>query len=764
MDKKHYFISVKELVEWCFRSGDLGASKSFFNPKRAVMGIEGHKRIQSSRPDSYIAEHPVKHTFSEPELGFKWTIRGRADGFWKTDNSILIEEIKTVTPAWDGQAKPLHWAQAKIYAAIIAKQENLEEVEIQLTYLEIDTDTISVFRDSFKKEDLEELLQIARQEFRKALKEKHSWFLKYSLSTTECGFPYPKMRPGQVSIMECVLGAMENGTHVMIEAPTGLGKTMATLFPLIQFAGKDQSYLPIFLTARNTNKTNAEKAVSDIRKSNAAIKSLTLGAASDWCITEEHPCDTQACPYATGYFDRNRKALLELNRGLTHYDKETIIEFGKENMLCPSALSYQMSDWANIIIADYNHIFDPKAGLKQYLMEENKRKVILIVDEAHNLPERARSMFGSTLETKDLINLSKQLPKALSKLKKALKNAYNLAPEVNSGKEMTFSKLDSSFVNALEECKAHTEQLLIQSKENKHRSDVLDLYFNLSDFLQNYRNLKESDRLIVRSDSVEICCLDPKSYLESSFKRCHSIILMSATLSPFEYFKRWLPIGNSTNELSYPSPFPRENLKVWIEDGIQTTWRARQNTAPKLSRLLKRFIFKNIGSQLIFFPSYKYMDLVSDMLEAACDASIQFKWQKRNSPPEEQSEFIDFLSNNPESERRVGIAVLGGVFAEGIDIPNNAVKAVAVIGIGMPQICLERNLIQEHLEEELGKEEAFNYTYIYPGIIKVIQAVGRLLRSESDKGSALLIDTRYRSPEIQELIPKWWDPNFFQFK
>lgn len=764
MPLDHYFISVKELVEWCFRTGDLGSSKSFFNPRRAMMGIEGHKRIQDSRPSNYISEYPVKHTFSEPDFGFEWTVRGRADGLWMTGNSTLIEEIKTVTPTWDGQAKPLHWAQAKMYGAIIAKKEKINEIEVQLTYLDIDTDTISVFREGFSKAHLEELFEIARQKYRRALDQKHNWFQKYSPSISRCGFPYSEMRTGQDAIVSNIIEAIDEGHDVMLEAPTGLGKTMATLFPTLKFAAKDRSFLPIFLTARNTNKTNAEKAIRDIQKSGAAIKSLTLGAASEWCITEEEQCDTQVCPYAIGYFDRNKDGILDLNKDYKQYDKKTVLEFGKENLLCPSALSYEMSDWANIIIADYNHIFDPKAGLKHYLMEENKRKVILIVDEAHNLPERARSMFGSSLNLFDLKNLCLRLGGSSNKLKELITDALNLAPSCDPGGEITADKLESQFVTSLENCKTCCERLLLQLQKNKHREEIQILYFSISDFLLNYKSMKESDRLIIKSDSINIFCLDPKNYLGQSFKKCHCIILMSATLSPFEYFKRWLPIGNGTKELTYPSPFPEENLKVWIEDGIQTTWRARRNTAPKLSQLLTRFISKNKGSQLLFFPSYQYMDLVSDMLIEAMGENFHFKKQKRNSTQKDQTEFIEYLSNNLKSERRVGIAVLGGVFAEGIDIPNNAVKAVAVVGIGTPQVCLERNLIQEHLEEELGNAEAFNYTYVYPGIIKVIQAVGRILRSESDSGSALLIDTRYNLSTIQGLLPSWWKPKFFRFK
>lgn len=767
-ERPEFSVAVRELVEWCFRSGNLGSGKSFTGPHRAIRGVRGHQEIQQSRPPEYRPEVMLEWDFEAPDHSFRWTLRGRADGIWPQDSVTLIEEIKTVTPRWKGQPSELHWAQGKIYAAITCLQQpELTAADVQLTYLEIESGLISVFRDSWTRQQLLEFVDEAAEAYSVVLERKRKWASARTHAAAAMQFPFESMRPGQDQIIREIDQAAALGGIRFIQAPTGLGKTVATLFPVLQSVSRHPNTLVFFLTARNSNKANAEKALNAIRANGGRVRSVTLGAASDWCHSDTTPCDILNCPLAIGYFDRCRNAILDLEAGNDCWTKATVKDQGLKHGICPAALSHEMTGWADVIIADYNHALDPRAALREFFAEDHNRSIILLIDEAHNLPDRARRMFGSEIRRPDIEQALRQLPAGMKACRQALDQVVANWPSPPNGTgPQKADEPGGPLLNSLRDFREASERWLILNESTPFRESLMEAYFQVYDFLQNLQTRSVSDYFLESAEALEILCLDPGPRLEKVFRRVHSVIFFSATLNPPEYYERWLCPTLPHSTLSLPSPYPPENLQVWIETGTRTQWRSRTETAPRLARLLVRFATRVGGSVILYFPSYDYLEMVHSEIDRVLPPDVLIHPQKRQSGPEQQQEFLDFLTAEKADtgHTRIGLAVLGGLYAEGIDLPNGLLRGVAVVGIGMPQISLERDLIRDHFAPELGTEEAFATAYIYPGITKVIQAVGRLIRSDSDTGTALLVDPRYAAEFYQSLLPSWWEPGFFVYR
>lgn len=764
--KPHFMVSVRELVDWCHRRGDLWSDRSFSGPQRAVKGIRGHQQIQESRPAGYVAEVPLSRIIEAPSGAYSWLLRGRADGVWPQAGTTLVEEIKTVTPRWKGQPVDTHWAQARIYAAIIAARDHLSSVDIQLTYLEIESGLISVFRDSFSSENLEQFLNEAIAGFQEVLDRKFIWEQEKLASTSQLAFPFTHIRGGQETIMNAMGNILESGGIQYIQAPTGLGKTMAMLYPAVEYSSRFPEALIFFLTARNSNKANAEKALQALRSKGAKIRSVTLGAAADWCHTDNQSgCDMRQCPMAIGYFDRSRQAIIKLLDSCDHWDQSRLREWGMDHQVCPSALSHELVKWADVIVADYNHALDPKAAVRAFFTDDHDRRIILLIDEAHNLPDRARKMFGALLEKNVLTKAQRSLGSHLPECRDALGMTLSQWPVPDSATaEAAADNIPEGFLHAVEKFKSAAEKWLVLNEDSAFRENLLDAWFQVSDFSQTWSNRSGADYLIQDSGRMEILCLDPGPKLEKVFRSVHAVAFFSATLEPADYFEHWLTPGLPSGRVSIPSPYPPDNLKLWIEQSIRTQFRSRKSTASVIARLLIRFVERTPGNHIIFFPSYDYLELIENELTSLTPAGVSILTQQRQSDQEARKAFFNFLESVEPENIHLGMAVLGGIYAEGIDLPHGTLAGLSVVGVGMPQISLERNLIRDHFAEKLGGERAFAYAYIYPGMTRVIQAVGRLIRSESDTGSALLIDPRYCLTEYQSLFPDTWAPHFFTYR
>lgn len=764
-------VSVHELVEWCFRFGDLGGERRFSGPQRAVQGVKGHQEIQKSRPLEYMAEVPLRWIVStqSPDDHFTWELKGRADGIWpQKDNNYLIEEIKTITGAWNGEPKLIHWAQAKIYGAIYTQLNQLESIDIQLTYLDIDSGFISVFRDTFSQEDLSSVLKEAEQKYQNVLIHKRKWKAALLQSKSQLTFPFKEKRKGQQKFIERIQSNLTNGGMSMMEAPTGLGKTMAAIYPAVEYLINNPDSVIFFLTAKNTNKQNAEKALDILASIGMSMKRVTIGAHADWCLGEDKGCDILTCPYAVGYFDRIRESILECADQTDGWNRQYLQEFGRNAQLCPSALSHQLADWAQFIIADYNHALDPKSQLKSYFGEDNSKKIIFIIDEAHNLPDRARAIYSSSIKLKDLQSAHQAVPQSLAQIHNPLSRLIEMWTKLKkAGFESVLTELPSGWDEEMNSFKDGSERWLMQNMMTPFRDSVLESYFQTSDFLQRLLNLNDSDKIILNDHKLEILCLDPSNHFQKSISSIHSVGMFSATLSPERYYQLWLTNKVKSPFAQFESPYPSENIKVWIETGIKTQWQYREKSATTLVALLSKFVSRHDGNQMIFFPSYAYLELIYSNWQKSADqnSDLQFVVQKRESDHKTHSAFIQSISTC-EGKKTIGLAVLGGIYAEGLDVPGNTIKAITVVGIGLPQICLERNLIKEYLQEKLdmSEKDAFDYAYAFPGLTKVIQAVGRLIRSETDSGSVLLVDPRYQESRYQEILPGWWNPHYFTFK
>jgi DNA excision repair protein ERCC-2 len=751
-------VTVKELAEFVHRRGDLSGDGGFRRTNRAVEGIKGHRRLQLSRGADYKSEVRVERIFSRSDISLRVT--GRADGVI-ADLSPMVEEIKTVEARWSKQADPVHFAQLRLYAALLALEHDWPQVMLQLTYLELETDKATTFHEKASKDELSAFLNETLDEWFSWLLPHVAWIQRRDESIAEAAFPFPNFRKGQRELAALVYRSIRDKHNCFIEAPTGLGKTLATLYPAIKSLPLLGDGKVFYITAKTPGRLAARDALERLRSQGVHVRSVSLTAKAKICFgADAAGCDPTTCPFTQGYYERYKPAMRELlaNEGL---DKDSLTAVAQKHQVCPFELSLDVSAWVDVVIGDYNYVFDPSVMLQRYFGEGRPKHVVL-VDEAHNLVDRSREMYSAELSASQLSNPpsaggkgSGRAKTALSKVRKTLQQMLETPPQSATAAkayhrgshalEMAPEALATSLSHGIQEI----ESFLVGLESRNDQLPWLEPWFAMHRMARTLDLYNESYRTVVNpaEESVTLLCLDPSKRLEETLKGLRCAVFFSATLSPAYYFMEVLGGASNDSHQMFTSPFQSEQMRVRIAP-IDVSFQARDRSLGAVTQAVVEHLRESPGNHLIFCPSFAYMQQLAGGLTAA---NVQYFAQPRISTETERDQF---LAKFRERTGSIGLAVLAGVFAEGIDLPGTQLIGVTVIGVGLPGLSLERDLLVDHFERQ--EKPGFDYAYRFPGMQRVLQAVGRLIRSEEDHGTALLADRRFWETRYKSFLPSWW--------
>ena len=754
-------ISIRNLVEFIMRHGSI--DNRYTSSIKAIEGIRGHQRVQKSYGDNYTAEVPLKYTLTYEDLEIM--VEGRADGILIEDEKTIIDEIKTTTKDLlliDENTNPLHWAQAKCYGYIYSMQNELDNIDIQITYYNIDTKSTRILRQSYTLKELEEFFFWLIDEYKSWAQLESDWVNKRNESIKKLKFPFENYRPGQRELAVRVYKSITDSKKCFAQAPTGTGKTISTLFPAIKAMGEDKTSKIFYLTAKTITREVAQNTISLMRKKDLKLKAVTITAKEKICKMDEVNCNPEYCPYANGYFDRINNSLKDILAKYNDYSKDNIEKISEEYMLCPFELSLDLTNLSDVIICDYNYVFDPRVYLKRFF-DTKTTDYTFLIDEAHNLVDRAREMYSATLNEEKFVKVKKLISKKDKRITRVIKEIQSYFEDkledlttldendlVESEAPLELCEILSSFIKFVDEYLART---------NEENEELMDLYFDVYSFLsisdfydKNYTTIYTKT---FNGMNIKIYCVNPQKVIEEKMKKAKSNIIFSATLIPMDYFMKMYSYDEEDFIINLKSPFDVKNRLLMIGDNVATTYNKRFETSEDIASYIANCVQAKKGNYMVFFPSYKYMDLVFDKMKENYP-NINTSIQESNMSEEEKEEFLSMFDED-NKETHVGFCVLGGHFSEGIDLTNDKLIGVIIVGVGMPQIGIERDIIKDHMKDS---NKGFDYAYVYPGMIKVLQAAGRCIRTDDDKGVILLLDNRYSQRRYQSLFPYEWYPNF----
>lgn len=748
--------SVRSLVEFILKTGSIDSR--FSTSKRAVEGIRAHQKLQKSNEDLY--EHYDKEVYLSEEFkleNFNLKIDGRADGIIYEGKNIIIEEIKsTYRPLLEiDDSNELHWAQAKVYGHIYCLQNNLDKIDIQLSYYQLESDEVKSFRRTYNRKELEEFFCDLINKYEKYVVLSFTHKEQRNDSIKKMGFPFEKYREGQLKMARAIYGTIREGRNLFVQAPTGIGKTISTLFPSIKAMGEGIIEKVFYLTAKTVNREVAEDTLNLLREKGLVFRSITITAKQKICLNDKVSCNPDECKYAVDYYDKSRDAIYKLLREETNIDRDLILEISEKYEICPFELSLEMINWCDGVICDYNYIFDKRVGLKG-IIDDIGNEMAVLIDEGHNLVDRGRSMYSATLNKDKFLDMRRELKNKGKSLYKIINkvNSYfiELGKECESIEKNNYyqSEAPKELYRSLRNFMSESEDELVKLKEEPYYDKLLELYFDINTFLsiseeydKNYVTYIEKDNKDV---SITLFCVNPADKIKNIMKKIKGTIIFSATLSPIEYYIDLLGGDDESYRLRLKSPFDSNNFDA-SRIAINTRFKAREKTIKNIEKEIRVFLEDINGNCLIFFPSYDYLDLFISSLGKEFDG-YELVIQKRDMDDADKENFINNFRNK---NNVLGIAVLGGVFSEGIDLPGEMLVGAVVVGVGYPKISVEREIIKDCFNEK-----GYDYSYIYPGINKVLQAVGRVIRTEEDKGKALLIDDRYFNKKYELLLPSEW--------
>lgn len=839
---RQFEISVRELVEFILRSGDIssGYAGGVRANLRALEGTRLHQKLQKSEGGDYAKEVMMTETLLlKNDNGAPYaelTVEGRADGvfffgggmidtelefrrvseeealldfkkgqialeaedlakldkergYYEDDLIYLergklyrtVDEIKSTMTALKHittETYPLHFAQAKCYALQLAKEEGLSEVLVRLTYVHVDSEKVKHLFRLYSLEELQEFYDGLIHAYSAWLKWQVKWDEERTASLNQLSFPFDKFRKGQRTMAAYVYKAIREKKRIFVQAPTGIGKTMSVLFPSLKAMGEGLNEKIFYLTAKNVAGEAAERAIALLKEKDLKLKTIRISAKDRICFLEKRKCNPQDCPYANGHFDRVNGAVLDSLESRDLFDMETIRRIAESFQVCPYELSLDIASWCDLIICDYNYAFDPSASLKRFFAS-GKHPYTLLGDEAHNLVDRARDMFSCELTKREFMDLKKTISKedpagksllrALSKINRLFldmgkyvkelrpeeKNAWVRTGELrDQGKglpeDLFYSRLD----RLAEKMGEYFEALGRRGEEIPDEN--WEVYFRVLFFVRMLGEMGDGyECYLQQSDGTlrfRLFCVDPSDKLKDVYQNIGSAIFFSATLTPIDYYKQLLGAEAEDEAIALDSPFDPSRRKTMIAP-IPVTYQARERSLDKVCELIYHSVRQREGHYMVFFPSYAYMDQVMDRLEKTYP-DLNTLRQSSEMSEEERNAFLETFRTDPGA--LLGGCVLGGVFSEGIDLKGDSLIGAVIVTVGMPQLSLERDLIRNHFDRI--SENGFDYSYRYPGIGKVLQAVGRVIRTEEDQGMVLLIDRRFGEDRYLSLYPEDWFP------
>ena len=818
--------SVRNLVEFILRGGDIDNRSGRMITDAMMEGSKIHRKIQRSMGENYQAEVPLALTIEAEE--YMLVIEGRADGIaygefpnqnsekeaytqdtfldrtGKSEEMVYIDEIKGVYRNVATMEAPVyvHKAQAMCYAYIYALQNHLDQIGVQMTYCNLDTEDVKLFQEVFAWDALADWFGNLIAEYRKWADWQIMWRRKRQESIQNLEFPYP-YREGQRKLVGDVYRTIRRGKNLFLQAPTGVGKTISTIFPAVKAVGEELADRIFYLTAKTITATVAKETFGLLREQGYQAKIIQLTAKEKLCLCgntaieqeaadQDNPypdfpqikleCNPQNCPYAKGHFDRVNDAVFELLQASDLFTREEILAQARKHRVCPFELSLDVATWCDNILCDYNYVFDPNVYLKRFFQDSSKEKYLFLVDEAHNLVDRSREMYSATLYKEDILAVKKimkphnqAIARTLDKCNKAMLDFkrecenYSVCESVGV---LTFY---------LMRLVSQMEEFFEKPREFPDKKTVLDFYFELRNFVNIYDLVDENYVIYdeMQEDGrfmIKLFCVDPSKNLQKCIDKSVSTIFFSATLLPINYYKRLLSTKEDNYAIYAQSTFDETQRLLAFGRDVSTKYTRRGPAEyEKIARYIRAAIRSKKGNYMVFFPSYKMMQDVYDVFvrveresdtrngvavsdeqniaEASLEESLTIIMQHSNMNEAEREEFLQAFEQE-DGGTLVAFCVMGGIFGEGIDLKNDRLIGAVIVGTGLPQISNEREILKQYYDKQ--GLSGFDYAFRYPGINKVLQAAGRVIRTQEDRGIIVLLDERFLQSDYNALYPREW--------
>lgn len=770
-------ISVRRLVEFILRAGDIDNRRRSGSDNAMAEGSRIHRMIQRRMGSEYTAEVFLSYCYKTENYDI--VVDGRADGIIDGE-LITIDEIKGTYRHLDKMNAPVleHLAQAKCYAYIYAEKHLLERIRVRMTYCNLDTEEIRYFYETYDFEELKVWFLNVMEEYKKWTDYEFAWKEKRQASIKELVFPFP-YREGQKELATYVYQTIVHKKKLFLEAPTGVGKTLSTVFPSIKAMGEEKADRIFYLTAKTIAGTVAENTFSLLREKGLQFKSVVLTAKEKICFMEEMECNPEHCSYAKGHYDRINEAMYDLLTHESHFERAKIEEYARKHMVCPFEMSLDMSLFADGIICDYNYLFDPHVYLKRFFAESKNEKYLFLIDEAHNLVDRGREMYSAQLVKEDFLTLKKQVKVYDKKLEKRLEacNHQLLIMKKECESYHRYDTIDALY-NTVERLNGALEDYLENHEESPIRKEVLEFYFKISHFLLIYEKLGEEYLIYTSFDEagnfyIRLYCVNPSINLKECMDRGEGSVLFSATLLPIQYYKKLLGGTKEDYEVYAKSTFLPEKRALLIGRDVTSKYTMRSTMQYRaIAEYVHKIVSGKKGNYMVFFPSHHFLKQVYqeyDFLygeEKGVECILQQEYMKE----EDRAAFLGHFLGNDELiledviymdietediQTLLGFCVMGGIFSEGIDLKNDSLIGAIIVGTGIPQVCLERELIKDFFDE--NEENGYEYAYLFPGMNKVLQAAGRVIRTHEDTGVIALLDERFLYSSYRNLFPREWN-------
>lgn len=765
MEKPKVRISVRNLVEFILRSGDLDNSRGSSGDKEAMLkGGRLHRKIQRSMKGNYQAEVSLKRESEYEDTIIQ--VEGRADGIFTEDGEVWIDEIKGTYGNLQAMEMPVpvHRAQAMCYGWIYGEKEGLSQIGIQMTYSHLDTEDTRRFREIFSMEELKNWYQKLLDDYHKWISCSLSWKKERNASMKDLQFPFP-YREGQREIVSGVYHTVSSKKTLFVQAPTGVGKTMSAIFPSVRAIGEGKGETLFYLTAKTITGTVAWEAFHTLRENGLKFKVTAITAKEKLCFLDSPECTPEKCPYAKGHFDRVNDAVYELWTTEEVYSREVIRAHAEKWQVCPFEMCLDLSVWVDGVICDYNYAFDPNVHLKRFFGENISGDYIFLIDEAHNLVERGREMYSAEISRQTLFTLRKKIRKHFPKLARALDKASRQMLELEEDLKasqnpyqvlsnpgvlpVTFLTISGELEEILEE----------KNLEEELRKEILEFYFVVRDFL-NVSELVDENYVVYtecfgeNDFRLRLFCVNPAANLSEYLKKGRSAVFFSATLFPMLYYRELLTTETDAYGIYVQSPFSAKNRRILIGSDVSSRYTRRNHTEyRKIAEYISRCVWQRQGNYMVFFPSYRLMEDVYQVYEEEFSVDwVRCIRQNSDMTEREREEFLEEFQSREGT--LVGFCVLGGIFSEGVDLTGESLIGAIIVGTGLPQIGSEREILKEYYDRK--KQSGFDYAYRYPGMNKVLQAAGRVIRTKEDRGVILLLDDRFLGRDYGEIFPREW--------
>lgn len=762
-EKEVIKISVRNLVEFILRSGNLDNRRTFQADRDAMTkGSKIHRKIQKQMKTSYRAEVPLK--WEQEYQEFVIAVEGRADGIIEEEERTAIDEIKGVYMDLQFLEEPVlvHKAQAMCYAYFYASQNHLEEIEVQMTYCHLESEEIKRFQETFPHSYLKKWFEDLINEYYKWAEFQYRRRIARRESMEGLEFPYP-YREGQRSLVSGVYHTMAAGRQLFIQAPTGIGKTMAAVFPAVRAVGAGYGDKIFYLTAKTITRTVAEEAFAILKSKGLSYKTLTITAKDKLCFSGDGECNPEKCPVAKGHFDRVNDAVFEILQEKDTYLREDLLLQAEKYQVCPYEMCLDISTWTDAIICDYNYVFDPKVHLKRFFGDGVKGDYLFLIDEAHNLVDRGRKMYSAMLCKEDFLETAKAVKGHSIRLFRVLNRCNKLMLEYKRECENyevleNIGGLSLQLMNLLGEM----ENFLEKEHEEKVQKAVLEFSFEVRHFLNMYE-LTDENYVIYTHYGEEgrflltLFCVNPRKNLQECMSRGRGTVFFSGTFLPLLYYRSLFSMRDDDYAICASSPFPREHLKVLVANDVSSKYtRREQSEYERMAAYLLQMVSAKKGNYLIFFPSYRMLEDIHAIFKQQVEKNglpVECICQTNGMSEQEREEFLACFEEE-QSTALAGFCVMGGIFSEGIDLTGEKLIGAAIIGTGLPQVGCEREILKEYYDKR--EQRGFDYAYRYPGMNKVLQAAGRVIRTKGDKGVVLLLDERFLQRTYRDLFPPEW--------